>query len=89
MEQELKARLNVLFVAYQRTTGRSPSTVAQAVAGDWRFFDRLEDASKTITLRKYDQIIQTFSDLWPCETPWPDQIGRPTPSRLEPTEAAQ
>lgn len=79
MEHESKARLLTLFRAYVTATGKGAATVAQAVANDWRFFDRLEDESKTITLRKHDQIIRNFSSIWPPETPWPADLERPEP----------
>lgn len=78
MENELKSHLNSLLNGFVLATGRSPSTVAQAATGDWRFFDRIQGG--TFTLRKYDAIVAWFSENWPTAVEWPKAVGRP-PSR--------
>lgn len=74
MENELKSNLIVCFEAFTAKTKRSPSTVAQAAAGDWRFFDRLKTGS--FTARKYDLIMSWFSENWPDDLEWPEGVAR-------------
>jgi len=76
MEQELKSQLKSLFDRYAKATGKSLATISQLFADDWRFCDRLSDKSKTITLRKYDDIVIRFSTHWPEACEWPINIKR-------------
>lgn len=75
MENELKSNLIACFEAFIAKTKRSPATVAQASAGDWRFFDRIRGGS--FTARKYDLIMCWFAENWPDDAEWPDGITRP------------
>lgn len=75
MENELKSHLNDLLNGFVRATGRSPSTVAQAATGDWRFFDRIQGG--TFTARKYDSIVAWFAANWPVAVEWPKSVARP------------
>lgn len=81
MEHEL--RLNLLRCAKAYATARRLElpTVGRLAAGDWRFFDRLEDDEKTFTARKYDDVMQWFSDNWPEDKSWPARIDRPSAER--------
>jgi ABC-type branched-subunit amino acid transport system substrate-binding protein len=63
METELRSNLMTCFEAFLAATNRSRATVAQAAAGDWRFFDRL--SSTTFTARKYDAVMLWFAENWP------------------------
>lgn len=78
MEEELRNSLQVCVAAYAAAKQCSAATVGRLAAGDWRFFDRLNDPAKTFTARKFDEVIGWFSRNWPPETPWPDGIQRPT-----------
>ncbi|SFM00080.1 hypothetical protein SAMN03159423_4825 [Bradyrhizobium sp. NFR13] len=77
MEQEL--RNNLLSLAREFAAARTIAlpTVGRLAAGDWRFFDRLLDEDKSFTARKYDEIIQWFSDNWPTTAQWPVDLVRP------------
>lgn len=77
METELRESLLELLAAYVEAKKCSAATVGRQAAGDWRFFERLNDPAKTFTARKFDEIIDWFSGNWPPETPWPDGIRRP------------
>lgn len=83
MQATLQANLKACLSAYIGATGSKKSTVAQRAAGDWRFFDRLEDPGKTFTIRKYEDVMAWFSDFWPDQAPWPDGVGRPHPEPVQ------
>jgi hypothetical protein len=53
------------------------ATIGRLAAGDWRFFDRLDDSAKTFTARKYDDVMVWFSDHWPPDAEWPVNVPRP------------
>lgn len=77
MENELRRNLlncAAVFCA-QRDIGLS--TLGRLAAGDWRFFDRLSDDDRTFTARKYDEVVQWFSDNWPDGATWPSVVERP------------
>lgn len=67
--------------AYAAARSVSLATLGRLAAGDWRFFDRLDDDGKTFTARKYDEVIGWFSERWPEDTPWPESVARPEPAR--------
>lgn len=77
MEKQLS--LNLLAVAAAFVVAREVgfSTLGRLAAGDWRFFDHLQDGSKTFTARKYDQVMGWFSENWPDAAVWPDGVARP------------
>lgn len=77
MESELRSNLMACASAYAAARSVSVSTVGRLAAGDWRFFDRLDDDAKTFTARKYDEVIGWFSDRWPEDVEWPAQVARP------------
>jgi hypothetical protein len=77
MEQELIRNLTLCADAFVKARGVGLSTLGRLAAGDWRFFNHLKDGSKTFTARKYDEVINWFSDNWPAEAIWPEGIARP------------
>lgn len=77
MESELRSNLMACASAYADARSISLSTVGRLAAGDWRFFDRLDDEGKTFTARKYDEVIGWFSDRWPADAEWPPCVARP------------
>lgn len=76
MEPELRAHLFACAEAYASAKGLELVTVARLAAGDWRFFDRL-DNGKTFTARKYDDVLRWFSASWPDGLAWPAHVVRP------------
>ena len=46
---------------------------------DGKVFSRIQGGS-TITLRRYNKVLQWFSDHWPMELSWPAGIPRPAPN---------
>lgn len=77
MENELRDNLLACATAYAAVTPRGLSTLGRLAAGDWRFFDYLQDDSRTFTARKYDEVIQWFSANWPEAATWPVSVARP------------
>ena len=79
MEQELRGHLAAVAQTFASGSGLELVTVARYAAGDWRFFDRLAEGAG-FTARKYDDVMQWFSDHWPENHPWPDDVPRPIPA---------
>lgn len=78
MEQELKSNLRRCAEVYAAARGITIPTIGRLAAGDWRFFDRVDDDAKTFTARKYDEVMCWFSMNWPVDkAPWPSGIVRP------------
>lgn len=80
MESALRSHLLSCAAAYAGARKVSPATIGRLAAGDWRFFDRLDGGDTTFTARKYDDVMQWFSDNWPDDTAWPDDVSRPLAS---------
>jgi hypothetical protein len=78
MEQELRGNLILCTQAFIAERKVSLKTLGRLAAGDWRFFDHLNDDSKTFTARKYDEIMLWLSENWPAGAIWPEQIARPS-----------
>ncbi|MDP1866966.1 MAG: hypothetical protein Q8L13_11585 [Bradyrhizobium sp.] len=77
MEEELRQNLNRCLAAFMAQRDIGVATVGRLAAGDWRFFDRLGEAGKTFTARKYDEVIDWFSENWPANAVWPEGVSRP------------
>ena len=78
MEAELRAHLVRCAQAYAAARKLEIVTVGRLAAGDWRFFERIESGSG-FTARKYDDTIKWFSDNWPADAVWPEDVDRPAP----------
>ena len=87
MESELRSNLMACASAYASAKSVSIATIGRLAAGDWRFFDRLDDDAKTFTARKYDEVIRWFSDRWPEDAAWPPEVERPALAVVEETRA--
>lgn len=77
MQNELRSHLRACADAYAGATDLELTTIAQRAAGDWRFFDRLEDDGKSFFVSTYDKVMIWFSTRWPPKTPWPKGVPRP------------
>ncbi|GGD43140.1 hypothetical protein [Aureimonas glaciei] len=75
MSTDTRTSLTACLDAYCARTKRKTSTVAQAAAGDWRFFDKIEGGN--FTLRKFDDVMAWFSMNWPDDLAWPENVKRP------------
>lgn len=78
IEPELRLHLRACADAFAASRGIGLPTVGRLAAGDWRFFDRVADDERTFTARKYDEVISWFSENWPPDAHWPDDVRRPT-----------
>lgn len=88
MEQEMRSNLRRCAEIYAAARGIGLPTVGRLAAGDWRFFDRLQDGEKTFTARKYDEVIAWFAANWPPEVEWPADVKRSDDSPLSPSDDA-
>ena len=77
MEETLRQNLSTCAEAFMAGRDVGLATLGRLAAGDWRFFERLNDAEKTFTARKYDDVIRWFSENWPAGAVWPDAVERP------------
>ncbi len=76
MEAELRANLLSCAKAYAEAQGLEVVTVARLAAGDWRFFERMQNG-RGFTARKYDEVVAWFSSHWPERVAWPASVPRP------------
>jgi hypothetical protein len=76
MERELADNLIEVARAYGVARGLMESTVARKFAGDGRFFVNIR-SGLSFTARKYDAVMNRFSDNWPQEVDWPEGVARP------------
>ncbi len=53
------------------------STLSTQVAKGGHVFKGLEEGTRSISLRKYSDFLIWFSDNWPEDLPWPEDIERP------------
>ncbi len=71
---------------YARRRGLALSTVGRLAGGQGTFFDRV--AAGRVTIRRVDRAIQWFSDHWPAELAWPEDLPRPEPRPGSPAASA-
>ena len=77
---------------YASSKSLALSTVSLYAAGQGRLMARLQSGCE-ITVGRRDRILQWFSDHWPAELAWPEEIERPAAGSPErsgerPAEAA-
>jgi hypothetical protein len=77
MEHDLKRHLLSCATAFAHKRNVKLTTLGRMAANDSPFFTRLADARTSFTARKYDEIIQWFSDHWPADLDWPEGVARP------------
>ena len=61
---------------YADRKGYKLSTVSRHASGSGDTLKHLQTGS-TITTRRYGQVLQWFSDHWPEDLDWPDDVPRP------------
>jgi hypothetical protein len=64
--------------AYSAATGRSLARVGTVIHDQGAFFKKLE-AGHNCTMDTFDKAMRWFSDNWPSNACWPDDIRRPAP----------
>lgn len=77
MENDLKQHLMSCATAFAGRQNMKLTTLGRKAANDSPFFTRLMESRTSFTARKYDEIIQWFSDHWPADLDWPDAVVRP------------
>lgn len=82
MEKELLAHLLTLGERFSAVRGLKESTIGRMCAADGSFFARLREGN-TITVRKYDAVVDWFETNWPEGEPMPRRII--TPEKLDET----
>lgn len=80
-------QLLVVARAYANATGLELSTVSWRVFGDTKKLPAIE-AGADIQVRRYEKAIQWFSENWPEDARWPDEVARPESIPAQ-TEAVQ
>ena len=88
MESTLRRHLQTCAAEFAKATEREISTVSRLAAGDWRFFDRLNDGV-SFTARKYDLTMSWFSANWPEQLPWPADVPRPVAAANDPSTQSE
>lgn len=86
----MDANLHLLTLVelYAAATGKAETTVAKHAGGQAYVFQRLRD-NCSITARRYNRIVQWFSDHWPADLLWPAALPRPAPSPDSPATQAR
>lgn len=72
--------------AYGRFRGLALSTVGRLAGGQGAFFQRV--AAGRVTIRRLERAVQWFSDHWPAELAWPEDLLRPAPQPGSPAAVA-
>jgi hypothetical protein len=77
MEHDLKQHLMSCATAFAERRNMKLTTLGRKAANFSPFFTRLMESRTSFTARKYDEIIQWFSDHWPADLEWPKAVVRP------------
>ena len=77
--------LLILVGRYKEHTGLSEATISTYAANDGKFFSRLRTGADCNS-RRAERLVQWFSDNWPENLSWPDEIKRP--KKTPPEKAA-
>ena len=76
LESRCRKELSIVAAAYGAATGRSLSAVSAKIYGNSWYFEAFIDGkpprAPTMTIRKFDQIMEKFRREWPAGTPWPN-----------------
>lgn len=82
MAKKITEQLLELCALFGRHRNISHWRVSFLARGDGQFFKRLE-AGKGCTVMTATAVAQWFSDNWPDDLAWPDDIPRPTTSKKD------
>jgi hypothetical protein len=66
-------RDNLLLIAdtYAKATGLPLDKVSKRFYGQNNFLSGFKKGNQSITLRKFDELVDKFRKDWPADTPWP------------------
>ena len=68
--------LQVICSLYRDATGRSEARISDLACSNPYLFKRLR-ANKGCTIATYNRVLVWFSEHWPEDLQWPDDIPRP------------
>lgn len=72
MEKALREYLLSLAAIYSLTSGKTVGGISRDAHGSNSFFARYRAGKCSVTLLKYDEMIQWFVDRWSNEVPFPE-----------------
>ncbi len=72
----LRDQLILVFETYCRATGRSEARVSTQVLSGGKRILQIRDGGDIGTIG-FERAMQWFSDHWPADVVWPDEIQRP------------
>lgn len=72
----LRDQLILVFETYCRATGRSEARVSTQVLSGGKRILQIRDGGDIGTIG-FERAMQWFSDHWPADVVWPDDIQRP------------
>lgn len=76
---DFRAQLIALVEAYAAAVDRKEATIANLAGRDSRFFARMREG-KGCSVDTLNHMLEWFSDHWPEDAPWPEEISRPSPA---------
>ncbi len=82
----LRDQLILVFETYCRATGRSEARISTQVLSGGKRILQIRDGGDIGTIG-FERAMQWFSDHWPDDVVWPDEIQRPLVELV--TEAAE
>ena len=68
-----------LFTLYCGRTGKSAARVSTLIWNHGGRQKRIQEGGD-LTTRSYERACQWFSDRWPADLDWPEDIPRPAPN---------
>lgn len=79
MEETLRNQLLELARRFGEATELSLSAIGRRALNDNTVFGRLAAARLGFGIKTYDKLVQWFSDNWPQDLEWPEDVPRPIP----------
>jgi hypothetical protein len=67
----LRQNIVVLSKAFAKARGIKLSTLSRLIRGDMYFLRDYSSGKISVTIKKYDEIIEYFVKHWPANTPMP------------------
>ncbi|RCL03073.1 MAG: hypothetical protein JSC189_000400 [Candidatus Tokpelaia sp. JSC189] len=64
---------------YRSSTGLADSSISTYVFNDGKKIRDLRKGAE-ISVRRFNNAFHWFSDHWPCDVEWPDEVERPVGS---------
>jgi len=85
---DIKALLSVARV-YADKKGLKFSTVSSHALNDGKTLGAIESGAVSITVKRLEGALRWFSNNWPSDTAWPQDVPRPELAAPEPVEEAR